>query len=106
MSVTFVFLLATLFFVGFGIFNSPLRHLWLIYAYAVPAASVVTLIFNSLWGRRRRITNCVIVSILVWSLLVALYLTFLSQNLWLLFVVGIPAQVFILLWSRLIYRRP
>lgn len=105
MSVTLVFLLATLLFVVLGIVFGSLHQLWLLYVYAVPIASIVALVFNSLWGKRRSLTNCLIVSLLVWSLLGALYLTFIPLNLWLLFVLGIPAQVLILLWSRLKFRK-
>lgn len=104
LSVTLVFLIATFLFAGYGIFSTPLRRLWIIYIYAVPVASVVALVLNSIWGRRRTKTNCVIVSILVWSLLLAVYLSSLPQNLWLLLTPGIPAQVLILLWSKLKFK--
>lgn len=104
LSVSLVFLIATLLFAGCGIFSTPLRSLWKIYVYAIPVADIVVLVLNSIWGRRRRMTNCIIVSLLIWSFLLAIYLTFLPENLWLLFTPGIPAQVIVLLWSKLKFK--
>ncbi len=104
LSVTLVFSVATLLFVGFGIFYTPLRRLWIIYVDAVPAASIVVLVLNSAWSRHRRVTNCIIVSVFVWSLLLAVYLSLLlfrAMDIWLLFVIGIPAQVILLLTANL-----
>lgn len=107
LSVTFVFLIATFLFAGYGIFNTPLRRVWIIYVYAVPVASVVALVLNSIWARRHRCTaNCVIISVLIWSLLFAVFLSFRRERLWLIFTPGIPAQLLVILWSRLKFRIP
>ena len=77
-------------------------HSWLIYAYAVPVTLIVFLVFNSIWGNRRR--NFLIISALVWSFLACVYISlllFASLNMWLLFVIGVPAQLIICLWSGL-----
>ncbi|HEX2937308.1 MAG TPA: helix-turn-helix transcriptional regulator [Ruminiclostridium sp.] len=102
--VTFVFMFATFLFTGYGIFSTPLRRLWIIYIYAIPAATIVVLVFNSIWGRNRTVTNCIITSVLIWSVLISAYLSFVHENLWLLFAPGIPAQIFVLLWSKLKFR--
>lgn len=101
LSVCFVVMVATLLFVGYNIFKTPFQHSWLLYVYAVPVASLVVLVLNSVWGHRRWVTNCVILSVLMWSLLLALYMSFLSRNLWLLFILGIPGQAMLLLWQNL-----
>lgn len=101
LSVSFLFLVTTLLFVGYTIFKSSFRLSWLFYVYAVPAAALVVLVLNSIWGRRRWVTNCVILSVLMWSLLLAIYMTFLSRNLWLLFLLGIPGQAILVLWQNL-----
>ncbi|MBQ8528520.1 MAG: helix-turn-helix transcriptional regulator [Clostridia bacterium] len=83
---TLLFVLLALSEVG----NAP----WLLFIYAIPVSSVVVLVFNSIWGRRR--LNFIIVSVLVWSILLSVYLTLLSllcRNFWILFIIGIPAQV-------------
>ena len=70
---------------------------WLAYIYAVPVCSVVLLVLNSVWGRRK--LNFLIVSVLLWSLFLSVYLSLLtlgSLNLWMLFIVCAPAQAVIL----------
>lgn len=99
-SIILVWLLATFIFMivdALGIENS----MWFIFIYAVPSSFIVWLVFNSVWFDRR--LNFIIVSLLMWSALAAVYLTLLpfEVNMWLLFIVGIPAQVIIILWSRL-----
>ncbi len=74
---------------------------WLCYAYGIPAAMIVWLVFNSLWFNPRK--NYIIVSLLVWSILMALFCTFLvtGYKIWQVLLVGVPAQAIIFLWSRL-----
>jgi transcriptional regulator with XRE-family HTH domain len=72
---------------------------WFVFPPAVPVSMIVALIFNSLWGNRRR--NYLILSLFVWSLLACLFLIIAFPRLWTLFLLGIPAQITILLWSQL-----
>lgn len=76
--------------------------LWMVYMYAVPATLTVLLVLNSIWGNRRK--NFIIISALIWTILTCTYvsvLIFVPLNMWLLFVVGVPAQVIVGLWSGL-----
>ena len=100
-SIFIVVLIATLIFGILSIFFPETGYPWLCYAYAVPAALIVWLVFNSIWFNPRR--NFTIVSLLVWSLLLALYLTFLTMGYHILpiLLVGVPAQVVIWMWSKL-----
>lgn len=106
LSVTFVFLIAAFLFAGYGIFNTPLRRVWIIYIYAVPVASIVALVLSSVWARRRRqVINCVMISVLIWGVLTSIFLSFRTERLWLIFTPGIPAQLLVVLWSRLKFHR-
>ena len=96
LSVSLVWLLATAVFV-FMTFSPVKGPMWLSFIWAVPASLVVALVFNSIWGVRRQ--NYLYISLLMWTLLGAVYLTCLPYNLWLLFVIGVPGQVIILLWA-------
>ncbi len=97
-SIVFVWFIAT--FVFFILDTATnLRAHWLCFVYAVPVSMIVWLVFNSIWFNRRR--NFLIISLLMWSLLAALCITLLKFGIWLLFVVGVPGQVIILLWSRI-----
>ena len=68
---------------------------WLIFVYTVPVSLVVLLVLNSVWGLS--IVNMYIISGIVWGLITCVYLTFYSQNWWQLFIVGLPAQLIIIL---------
>ncbi len=76
---------------------------WLPFLYAVPVSLVVWLVLNSVWFNRRR--NYLIISLLMWGVLAAVYLTLLpmGQRVGLVFALGIPGQIIILLASRLRY---
>ena len=100
-SIFIVSLMATLVYVILAMIFPGTSYPWLCYAYAIPAALIVWLVFNSIWFNPRR--NFFIVSLLVWSLLLALYFTFsmLGFYIWPIILVGIPAQIIIWMWSRL-----
>ena len=105
-SLVLVWLLATLAFViGMPIISAPSAGLWLVFIYAIPVSCIVWLIFNSLWFNRKR--NFLIISLLMWSLLTAVFLSIIvgGHNAWPIFLLGIPGQVIILLWSG-IGRKP
>ena len=99
MSVLLVWVIATLVFV---ILDLSLSGGWghlLTFAYAAPASAIVWLVFNSIWHNRR--LNYVIISLIVWSLLAAIHLSAIvgGVNIWQLFLLGIPGQLIIILWS-------
>lgn len=103
LSASLVFLIATVLFVSLESTLDRMRlYIWMIYIYAIPVACIVLLVFNSLWGKRK--TRFIIISVLLWSALLSLYLSFLSfvsHNIWLVFMIGIPAQIIIFLWANL-----
>ncbi len=96
LSVMLVWLIGTLVFVSLGMYG-VFRNAWLAFIWPVPISFIVVLVFNSIWGKRRM--NYFVISCLMWSLLAAVYLSALSYNHWLVFVVGIPGQIIICLWS-------
>lgn len=89
------FIATTVFVVLWLTVNLPGK--WLAFVYAVPISAVVMIVFNSIWGKGR--LNFPIISLLVWSLLACVYLTIGNYDDWPLFLLGIPAQAIILLWS-------
>lgn len=101
MSILLVWFVATVVFVMIELIAREPHGHWLAFVYAVPLSMIVWLVFNSIWFNRRR--NYLIISFLVWSLLAAVFfnLLFAGVNGWLLFVLGIPGQICIILWSRL-----
>ncbi len=99
-----VWLIATLCFVMLDISPNGVTMHWLSFVYAVPVSLVVWLVFNSIWFKRHR--NYLIVSLLLWSAFASAYLTLLAYgfNFWLIFVIGVPAQLIIILWSKIKYK--
>ena len=78
---------------------------WLVFLYALPIASVVCLVLNSIWFDRRR--NYLIISILLWTLLLSACATlgYFHVPLWDLLLLGLPGQAIIWLCSRLTRKR-
>ena len=102
MSVLLVWIAALVLFIVFDTASLDYRSNWVVFACAVPASFIVWLIMNSIWFNRRR--NYLIISLLMWSVLVLIYvpvLLFADRNLWLIFSLGIPGQAIIIMWSRL-----
>ncbi|MBQ8340988.1 MAG: helix-turn-helix transcriptional regulator [Clostridia bacterium] len=104
-SIMLVWLVATVvFFVLDAATSISTATLSICFVYAVPTSMVVWLVFNSIWFNKRR--NFLIISLLMWTSLAALFITFIGFRLWLMFIVGIPAQIIIWLWSGLRTRNP
>jgi len=97
MFVLMVWFLATIIFVYTSIFASD--NLWTVYVWAVPVSGVILLIANGFWGKRK--FKFYIMSLLVWSALACFYLQFIDYNIWLIFLLGLPMQALIILWSIL-----
>lgn len=99
MAALLVWLIASLVFVVLDTAVPDLEYSSALFIYAAPITAIVCLVFNSIWFNPR--WNYAIISFLVWSILAALFLTFYEYHIWKIFLIGIPAQLIILLWSRL-----
>ena len=92
-----IWLLATIIFVYAKlIFDITL---WITYVWAVPATCAIGIIFNSIWGRKRNVF--ILISVLIWTGLASVYLQILTYNTWIIFLLGVPLQIAVLLWSTL-----
>ena len=100
LSILLVWLIATLVFVIVRSAIGNNNYDWLAFICAVPITAIVALVFNSIWFNQRR--NFIIISLLMWSVLLTLFLSLLSFgiNVWLVFLLGIPGQLIIFLWSK------
>ena len=109
LSAGLIWLVATALFVCFAMAGiSPRIPLWMIFIYAIPVSVIVFLIFNSIWGKR--VIRLILISLLLWSSLLAVFLTLLfaaerGGGLWMIFLLGIPAEILIFLWSGLAFGR-
>lgn len=100
-STLLVWLIATIVFV-FLVWHNPERERqWLVFIYAIPISSIVVLVFNCIWGNK--MLNCLIVSILMWTIILSIFLTVPKfDNSYLIFLIAIPVQVIILCWFGLL----
>ena len=104
LGVLLVWMVATTAFVAIQLATKQIGIAWLTFVWAVPTSMVVWLIMNSVWFNRRR--NYLIVSLLMWTVLAAAHVTLLMAgvNVWLIYLLGIPAQIIIFLWSGVAIR--
>lgn len=102
LATVLVWLIATVVFVCLEPSGVAGGRGWMVFVYAVPLSCIVLLVFNSIWGKVKY--NFYLITGLVWSTLASLYLSFFTfalSNVWLVFIIGIPGQIIIILWSRL-----
>ena len=104
-SILLVWFIAMLAFVLISLITTEITGQWLAFIYAVPVSMLVWLILNSVWFNKRR--NYLIISLLMWTTLAALHISLLTlgYDIWLIYLLGIPAQIIIGLWSVIKKRR-
>ena len=101
LAVSLVWIVATVLY-AYGIIFAQ-SSFWTLFVGAVPLTTVVLIVFNGIWGKRK--FTFILISVLIWSLITTIYLVFLTTpsryNLWAIFIIGIPLQVATILWSQL-----
>ncbi len=93
-------------FVLMGLLGPELRYKWLAFLFAVPASAIVVLVFSCIWHWKW--IRIISISVLIWTVIGCVYLVILAltggtQNLWFLFLIGIPLQLLTLvyfMWRR------
>lgn len=100
-SILLVWLIALFVFVLISLVSDEVRFHWLAFVYAIPVSMIVWLVFNSIWFNIKR--NYLIVSLLVWSILATIHISLLpvGLNVWLIYLLGIPGQIIIVMWSMI-----
>ncbi len=75
--------------------------MWTVFIYAFPISCAVLMVFSAVWFSRR--TTFIFLSCVMWGLLLSVFVTgfFSFGNNWVIFLLGIPAQVAIILWASL-----
>lgn len=87
-SISIVWFVIIIIYIYLGIIMG--NYNWTLFIFGVPVSTLLALYFNRRWGNR--IISVVLASILAWSLIASIYLSFLEYNLWLIFLLGIPSQ--------------
>ena len=101
---TFCYAVATIIFV----YNRVIHEdtVWLAYIWAVPASLSFAVFFSRRWWSG--IVTLILVSLDMWSILSGFYLHFLAasgENVWPLFLLGVPVQVIFILFEYIRRRK-
>ncbi|MBE5754834.1 MAG: helix-turn-helix transcriptional regulator [Clostridiales bacterium] len=103
-STMLVWLVAIVAFAFLNIIIPGITHTWIAFIYALPITCIVLLVLTSVW--KKKITTAIIISCLVWSVILAVYLSLLfmlpspPEQLWQVFLIGIPLQILTVFWSK------
>lgn len=101
LTVTIVFLCATILFVyGYCFASVPTQDFWIAYLWAIPISALFLWNYNRKW-HKNKLQSTILLSILLWSLLLCIYLQFGNYKLWLIFILGVPMEIIIVLSSNL-----
>ena len=99
LTVTSVFLIAALVFV-YVYLNAKIASGWIAFVWALPVSFAALIYYNKIWTKNK-IYSITLKSLFLWTLLAAICLQFMSYRLWLIFVLGVPLQLIILLTANL-----
>ena len=73
------------------------KSLWIIFIWTVPISFLILVLFAL--KLKSRVLIFIFSTILIWTFIASLYLHFLKYNLYLLFIIGIPAQASLSIWT-------
>lgn len=87
-SISAVWLVAILVY----IYANTFLHVsyWMAFVWAVPISCLVLLSFARYW--KSKVYAFVVCTVFIWTFILSLYLQFISYNVYLIFIVGIPIQ--------------
>ncbi len=100
LSVLAVWLVALVLFVFLRIFTTEHILYPMCFAWAVPISIIVGMVFDSIWNNRKLLFW--LLSFLVWSTLLCLTVQLLKFNIWDILFFGVPIQIAIIIWSRMV----
>lgn len=102
-SISIIWILAILTYIYADMFKDslgqPATYAWLVFVAALPLSGLVGYYYNKMWGTK--LLNLIILSVSAWTTLTTIYLYLFAtsgQNLWLIFILGLPAQFALILW--------
>lgn len=94
LAVSVIWLIATVIFVYLMAFKKIVY--WQVFVWALPASSLSVSYFNyRKW--HSHLLSAILQSFSVWSVIAGIYLQFISLNMWLIFLIGVPIEVAIIL---------
>ena len=80
--------------------TTTLTKSWIAFIYALPITFFILCIMFSVW--KKSLSNLIILSLLIWTVILSIYLSFLVfgslyPRLWLIFLIGVPLQLLVVL---------
>lgn len=81
------------------------KFYWLILIWTLPVSFLLSIIFTGLWAKKKWQHEYVYISLFILSILVAIYLSALSYNLWMLFLIMVPVEVLLYFIFKLVRTR-
>lgn len=95
---SFVFIIATIIFV-YGYLYLGLVDFWTSFVWAVPFSTLILIFFNWQWGKRKYYFW--IFTVLLWTLITAIFIQTITYETWMLYIIGVPIQITLILFSFL-----
>lgn len=93
---------AILLFILLSWFPTQIERPWLCFIWCTDISLLVLFIFSTIWGKQ--IYNCILLSVLLWSTIASVFIVVDFSSKWLIFILGIPIQIIIVL-AFLIFKR-
>lgn len=97
---TIVILVATVVFVWTCISESA-QPFWQVFIWGGALCMLISYLFVRKVWKHATMVKLVLTSLFVWILITAFYLQFLDQNVWYIFIVGVPVELLIILIARM-----
>ena len=108
LSCLLVYLVATIAFVLLNFIFPNTEYTWLSFIFALPIVFILLVVFSGVWGTK--LLSLLSISGLIWTTCLSIFFILLilnvTDNVWLIFIVGIPLQVLFLVFSLLKKKQP
>ncbi len=73
---------------------------WQFFIWALPLSAILCLVCNAFFFQSK-LFNIIAASALCWTALLTIYIELLEHNIWMLFILGVPLQILVLLTAAL-----
>lgn len=103
LSVSLVLFIATIIYVALLLVPHNIDRTWLVFIWAIPVSCIVYVVFSCVWYSKLRAT--ISISMLIWTLFVAVCLSVPYYKIWVLLLIAIPMQLLVILWFTYIHIR-
>ena len=95
MSIGLAWLLATIVYVIL-LWAGIRTNSYLAFIFAIPVTAIIGIVFTGIW--RKHWIQFSFVSLLVWSTLLSIFLLIKNNDMGLIFIIGAPLQILVILW--------